>query len=527
MSAEYGGRWVASELIVDRAERWPDRVGIATPEGDLTYGAIADRAARVAGGYQALGLRPGDRYATLLEADADAVAAWHGGSWAGLIEAPINTELRGRFLEHQLRDAGARALVIDARLLDRLQGLDLPALEHVVVVGESEASPPAAVARHAFGDLLAADPVGLVHREETDISCLLYTSGTTGASKGVVHTNRSLNWITQPYIQRLSLTADDVAYSMFPLFHTMGRCALVTTSLWVGCRVEVRRRFSVTGFWEEARRTGATWFGYFGAVILFLWREPESAADRDHQVRVAYGASAPADLREPWRERFGFPLIEVYGSTELGLTSCATPTTTKHGTMGVAVDHIEIAVHDERDRPCPPGVRGEIVARPRVPHGIFQGYWDRPDDTLHAFRNLWFHTGDAALLDDEGHLVFTDRLKDSIRRRGENISSFEVEDCVRTHPDVVECAAYPVPSEQSDDEVMVCLVLEPGATLDPAPFFEHLFPLMPRYAVPRYVRVVDELPKTATQRVRKVELKEQGFTPDTIDREALGIHPPR
>ena len=195
--------------------------------------------------------------------------------------------------------------------------------------------------------------------------------------------------------------------------------------------------------------------------------------------------------------------------------------------MGVPVDHLELRVHDEHDHPAPAGVRGEIVARPSVPNGMFAGYWNRPEDTLHAFRNLWFHSGDAGFVDDEGHLVFTDRLKDSIRRRGENISSFEVEDAVRTHEDVVECAAYPVPSEQSDDEVMVALVLEEGATLDVPSFFEHLFPLMPRYAVPRYVRIMAELPKTPTQRVRKIELREQGITPDTIDREALGIQPPR
>jgi crotonobetaine/carnitine-CoA ligase len=192
----------------------------------------------------------------------------------------------------------------------------------------------------------------------------------------------------------------------------------------------------------------------------------------------------------------------------------------------VPVDHLELRVHDEHEQAAP-GVRGEIVARPRVPNGMFAGYWNRPEDTLRAFRNLWFHSGDAGFVDDEGHLVFTDRMKDSIRRRGENISSFEVEDAVRTHPDVVECAAYPVPSDESDDEVMVALVLEEGATLDPQPFFEHLFPLMPRFAVPRYVRIMTELPKTPTQRVRKVELREQGITPDTIDREALGVFPPR
>jgi crotonobetaine/carnitine-CoA ligase len=493
----------------------------------VTYAALADRAARVGGGLRALGLETGDVVATMLEAGRDACAAWHGSSWAGVVEAPINTELRGRFLEHQLNDCGARALVVDGRFLDRIAPLDLPRLEHVVVVGDQGAEPPPGTVAHPFAELLEHDPLGLVRREENDLSCILYTSGTTGASKGVVHTNRSICWISQPYLLRLSISADDVGYSMFPLFHTMGRCAMVTSSLWAGCPVVLRKRFSVSGFWDDIRNTNTTWFGYFGAVILFLWREPETAADRDHRVRVSYGASAPTDLRVPWHERFGFPLVEVYGSTELGLAACTTPETVKPGTMGIPVDHLELRVHDDTDAPAAPGVRGEIVARPRVPNGIFARYWNRPDDTLHAFRNLWFHSGDAGFMDDEGHLVFTDRLKDSIRRRGENISSFEVEDAVRTHPDVVECAAYPIPSEQSDDEVMVALVLEDGATLDVEPFFEHLFPLMPRYAVPRYLRVMTELPKTPTQRVRKVELREQGLTSDTIDREALGIHPPR
>jgi carnitine-CoA ligase len=244
-------------------------------------------------------------------------------------------------------------------------------------------------------------------------------------------------------------------------------------------------------------------------------------------VRVAFGASAPTDLRRPWQERFGFPLVEVYGSTELGLAACTTPGTVKAGTMGLPVDHLELGVHDDRGRPLPPGVRGEIVARPRHPSCIFSGYWGRPEESLSAFRDLWFHSGDAGLTDEEGHLVFLDRLKDSIRRRGENISSFEVEDAVRTHPAVVECAAYPVPSEHGDDEVMVAVVLEDEAELDVPAFFEHLFPLMPRYAVPRYVLVLAELPKTPSQRVRKVELREAGVTPATIDREALGIHPPR
>src|SRR5262249_28317161 len=151
-------------------------------------------------------------------------------------------------------------------------------------------------------------------------------------------------------------------------------------------------RFSVSGFWDDVRATGTTWFGYFGAVILFLWREPELESDRDHAVRVAVGASAPAELQDAWRRRFGVPLVEVYGSTELGLAACVPPGRTRMGTMGRPAGHVELAIHDEDDRPVPPGQRGQIVARPRFPAAAFSGYWDRPEATVEAFRNLWFHT---------------------------------------------------------------------------------------------------------------------------------------
>jgi crotonobetaine/carnitine-CoA ligase len=523
VSVSYRGSWVVSELIDDRAERWPDEVAVTAPDRDLTYGELRDRAQRVAGGLRALGVEPGDRVATMLDATVDYCAAWHGSAWAGAVEAPINTELRGRFLEHQLRDCGAKVLIVDGHRADRLDGLELPEIEHVVLVGSAAGSDPTTApgTSHPFAGLLAHEPSPLVRRAETDISTILYTSGTTGPSKGVVHTNRSCCWISQPYIENLALTHEDVAYSMFPLFHTMGRCALVTTSLWVRCPVVLRPRFSVSGFWDDIRATGATWFGYFGAVILFLWREPGLATDRDHAVRVAVGASAPAELQEAWRRRFGVPLVEVYGSTELGLAACVPPDRIRVGSMGKPVAHVELAIHDEDDRPLPPGQRGQIVARPRYPSAMFAGYWCRPEATVEAFRNLWFHTGDAGSLDEDGFLTFTDRMKDSIRRRGENISSFEVEEAVRTSPVVVECAAYAVPSEHSDDEVMVAVVLEPGARFDPAELFGFLEPIMPRFALPTFVRVVDALPKTPSQRVQKYVLRDEGVTDDTIDRRVV------
>ena len=180
--------------------------------------------------------------------------------------------------------------------------------------------------------------------------------------------------------------------------------------------------------------------------------------------------------------------------------------------MGVACPHVELEIHDDRDRRMPAGTLGEIVVRPTEPHALFQGYWQEPEATLEAFRNLWFHTGDQGYLDDDGFLTFTDRIKDSIRRRGENISSFEVERAVQTHAAVLECAAYAVPSELTEEEVMIAVVARDGMTVDPVELLEHCVEVIPRFAVPRYVRVVDELPKTPSQRIQKYRLRSDGIT---------------
>jgi carnitine-CoA ligase len=536
----YTGDWVITALIDDRAERWPDETAVSSHDGDLTYGQLRDRAQRLARGLQELRVGPGDRVATMLESTIDYLASWHGIIWAGAVDVPVNTELRGTFLQHILRDSGARVLIVQDRWLDRLEGLDVPDLEHIVAVPDPPSAAREAPAQsgepegasgrlplHAFGDLLALDPSARVSRKEADLLYILYTSGTTGASKGVCYTNRSASWLTQACLETLELGPDDVGYSMFPLFHTMGRSALVTSSLWVRSPLVLRPRFSVSGFWQDIRDTGTTWFGYFGAVILFLWREPEQPEDAQNAVRLAFGAAAPPELIEAWERRFGLRLLETYGSTELGTVACPKISTIKRPTMGRPVSHLEVAIHDERDEPVPAGVVGEIVARPRRAHAIFAGYWNRPQETVEAWRNLWFHSGDSGVIDDDGHLTFRDRTKDSIRRRGENISSFEVEETLRAHRLVVECAAYPVPSEHGDDEVMVAIVLEPGETFDAQAFCSELVPLMPRFALPRYVRVMEELPKTPSQRVRKHELREHGITDDTIDREALGVVPAR
>ncbi len=531
MSRRYTGEWVVSSLLVERAERFGTEVAIHSEEAALTYADLVERASRVAGALAALGVAPGDRVATMLPTGNDYLAAWHACVWLGAIDVPVNVEYRGSFLEHIVRDSGATVLVVHERWLSRVVAADLSDVRHVVVVGgERGGELPAGVTAHAFEDLLGHDPVPRHASSELDLTYIMYTSGTTGRSKGAVHNNRSSIHYIMPFVEGLDLGDDDVCYSMFPLFHQMGRSACTTAALWCGNRVELRSGFSASHFWDDVSACGATWMGYFGAVVLFLWQNPPSPRDREHRLTRAFGSSAAPELMVPWQERFGVTLWEVYGSTEIGLGSGLGPGyPRKLGTMGLPCRQVEVTIVDENDNPLPPGQVGEALWRPREPFAIFQGYWNQPQATLDVWRNLWFHSGDAALIDEEGHFVFKDRIKDTIRRRGENISSFEVEVAVRGQPGVVECAAYAVFADglTTEEEVMIAVVPSPDGPPDPDSLFRALCLEMPRFAVPRYLRFLDELPKTPTQRVQKFRLRQDGITADTVDREALGIFPPR
>ena len=529
MSRVYTGDWVITSVIQDRAERFANERAVTSVDGDLTYADLVDRASRVAGALAALGVEPGGRVATMLESTIDYMAAWHGIIWRGAVDVPINVEYKGVFLEHVLRDSGAKVLIMDGRWVDRLGAIELSELSHVVIVGEAAGDVPASLATHGFGGALDHDAAALIPRIDTDLTYIMYTSGTTGPSKGVVHNNRSSVHYIMPFVEGLDLHDDDVCYSMFPLFHQMSRSACVTTALWVGNEIVLRNGFSASGFWDDLADTGSTWMGYFGAVVQFLWLQEPGPQDRAHKVTRAFGSSAPIEILHAWEERFGVTLYEVYGSTEIGLGSGLGSGPRKVGTMGLPCRHLEVQVVDEHDNPVPAGEVGELLWRPRHPYAIFQGYWNRPEATVEAWRNLWFHSGDAGFVDDDGYVTFKDRIKDCIRRRGENISSFEVEEAVRQQPGVLEVAAYAVSSDIADteEEVMVAVIPEESGPPDPGTLFTALCETMPRHTVPRYMRLVDSLPKTPTQRVRKFQLRKDGVTADAVDREALGIFPSR
>jgi crotonobetaine/carnitine-CoA ligase len=523
----YDGEWVLSSIIADRAERFPDDVAVSTLDRDVTYAELCGSAQRVATALRQLGVAPGDRVATMLDPSLDYLYAWFGTAWAGAVDVPVNTEFKGEFLQHVVRESQARVLVMDRRWLPRLQRLDLPDLAHVVLVGPASGdgdAVPAGVAATDLADALHADPLPApVPRQESDLLYVMYTSGTTGPSKGVMLSNRGAMFNARTWLDILELTERDVGYSMFPLFHVTARSAVVTSCVWAKARIALRHGFSASGFWDDVRASGATFFAYMGAVIHLLYAAEPKPADADNRLRVAFGAAAPPEIVDDFQRRFGVELLEVYGSTELGPASAPTPGKVKRGTMGRVWPHLLVEIQDEEGNAVPPGAHGEICARPAQPLAMFHGYWRQPTATIEAFRNLWFHTGDRGRFDEEGYLLFSDRMKDSIRRRGENISSFELERTVQNHPDVLECAAYAVPSELTEDEVMIAVVPRPGRRIDPAELFGFCVEHIPRFAVPTYLRFVDVLPKTPSQRIQKYKLRQEGVTRDTVDRYALGV----
>jgi crotonobetaine/carnitine-CoA ligase len=511
-------------MLATQADRIGDKIAFSSPRGTLTYTETAALAGRFAGGLAGLGIRPGDRVATMLDATPDYRTAWFGTSWAGAVDVPVNTGLKGELLQHVLASSGATVLVAEGRFVSRLPGLELPELRHVVHVGEPSAPLPPGLTAHPMPELLAGPPLaGPVDRDESDLLYIMFTSGTTGPSKGAMLSNRSALWNVRSWLDILDLTEVDVGYSIFPLFHVTARSAVVSSSLWAGGRVALRETFSLRNFWSIARDEGATFLGYMGAIIHLLYAQEPDPGDADNPLRIAFGAAAPPAIMRDFERRFGITLVETYGSTELGPASALTPDIAERGTMGRPRPHVLVEIHDESGLPVPAGVEGEIVVRPAVPDGIFRGYWGQPEATLHAFRNLWFHTGDGGRMTEQGNLVFTDRIKDSIRRRGENISSFEVERAVSRHPDVLECAAYAVASELTEDEVMIAVVVRPGHEVGAEAILAHCIEALPRFAVPRYLRFVDTLPKTPSERVKKYLLRAEGVTPDTVDREASGL----
>ncbi|MGW4395194.1 AMP-binding protein [Amycolatopsis nivea] len=479
---------------------------------------------RTARGLRALGVEPGDRVGVMCGNRAEYVWTWLGANAARAVDVPFNAEARGRLLEYFVADASPRVLVGTEDYLQILARTSTWNPEFVVCIGACASRPFGDRCRQlSFEDMLA---LGAASDEELpdpapgDIATIMYTSGTTGPSKGVMLPQRSYVVQAHNMVRVMEVDAADVILCVQPLFHIDAR-AFLTAALVAGGTGVLGRKFSVSRFWDDVRQSGATVFATIGTMLWMLYKQPPRPDDADLPAHTAMCSSTPSEILRGFEKRFGVQVVEAYGMTECTLLTAAPPGSTVPGRVGRAVPGMEIRLVDGHDFPVAPGQAGELVYRPDEPFAMMQGYWAKPAETAEAWRNLWFHTGDLLREHSDGMFEYVGRTKDSIRHRGENVSSWEVEQAASAHPQVLEVAAIGVPSEVGEEDVAVLVVPSPDAVIDPAELVEFLRRDLPRFAVPRYVEVVESLPKTPSERIEKGKVRERGITAACWDAKAV------
>jgi len=502
-------------LLREQAATRPDEQFSDCVGESLTYAQAEALVARVGVGLLGLGLARGERVALFAENSGDVLLAWLGANAAGLVDVPINIDARGDFLRFLLGDAAPRAIVASVERLNALADLtdDLPGIAVALDGDPADVRGFERVA--AFSSLRDTDttPDDLPTRALStgDLATIMYTSGTTGPSKGVMLPHGYYATFGSLIAERYRLTSGDMLYGAQPLYHIDARMTVIC-ALCTGARVTLGRRFSPRRFWSEARACGATRFIYIGTMVWMLFKQEETPEDGTQPAPVGLGSSTPWEILNAFEQRFNTTLIEAYGMTEAVLLTCNTLDDRRHGSVGKPSSVIELRIVDEHDEPVPAGQEGEIVFRPRVPNVIMQGYWNQPAATQETWRNLWFHTGDLAHMDEDGFVYYHGRGKDSIRRRGENISAWEVEQALTLHPEVLEAAAFGVPSPVGEEDVAVLCVTKPNSPLTHPQLHQYVSKDLPRFAVPRFIEFVDQLPKTPSERIAKAEVRERGLT---------------
>jgi carnitine-CoA ligase len=523
------------DLLHARLESDPDGPYLDVTGTPATAAEVADVAGRLAGALIALAVAPGDRVATLIENSPEAMVSWWGVVLAGAVAVPINTAYKGEYLRHQLQDSGSRVLIVEASLVERAAPVvpRVDGLDHVVVVGGTP-DPLAGATVHGWDDLLAgaeAPPPPPVR--PSSLATFVYTGGTTGPSKGCMLSHRYHEVLARQIGICWRRTAEDVVWTPLPMFHFNAIVTAILGPLIYGGRAAIERRFSVSRFWPEMNRTGATVTSTLGTMAYLLAHDVDQAEmpgsgapEANTSLRLIGAAPLPVEVDSILRSRFGVATFSgAYGTTEASLVSWQPPgVENKPNAAGVINDqHFDVRIFDDDDHELARGTEGEIVIRPLRPHTMFEGYWGRPEATVEASRNWWYHTGDVGRIDEDGYLFFVDRKADYLRRRGENISSFEVERVLMGHGALADVAVHAVPSPLTEDDLKVTATVKDGASVSEEELFRWCVDQLPYFALPRYIEFRAELPRSPVGRVLKRDLRAEGVTAATWDAEAAGI----
>ena len=530
-------RWTLVEAVRHQARAQGEREFLSFENGERFSFAEFDRLTDcLATALADLGLTAGDRILGLLTNSKEFMITMIATHKLRAVFVPVNTELRGGFLEHQIINSSPRIIVVDDNLMGRFSSFDPSetGIETVIGVGD-ESSPDisklgllAEVSQVRMDSLLDTTPntEKLADPSPSDVCTIMYTSGTTGPSKGVLMPQGHCYLFALGIVAAMELTEQDRYFCCMPLFHANGLFMQVYASLLAGSSCHVTKRFSVTDWLNIVREENITVTNALGVMPEFIFRSPPSPNDRDHKMTRILAIPVAEEWGVAMQERFGVKLRQGFGMTEVNMVAYSDlDDPVMSGCAGPPLsDFFEVIIADpDSDVELPRDQVGEILVRPKIPFCFNVGYFKMPDKTVEAWRNLWFHTGDAGRMDSEGRLFFVDRIKDRIRRRGENISSYELEQTLNEYPGVIESAAVGlrVPGAGGEDEIKAVIAID-GPSPDPEAFLDWCVPRMPRHTVPRYLEFVAELDKTASGKIRKQAIRDAGVTENTWDRESIG-----
>jgi crotonobetaine/carnitine-CoA ligase len=504
-------------ILAEKAARIGHRPFLRFGGDTVSYADAHTLTNRYAHGFLSRGIKPGDHVALMLPNQPELLWAIWGLGKIGAVAVPLNTAAKGELLAYLLTQSDAVTVCVSDGLRERVTS----AAPGLPTIGVDEL-------RGFEAGMPAVDPPGMAQVRAEEPHLLMYTSGTTGPSKGAVSPHSQGHAVGRQMALLTRYRDDDVLYTCLPLFHGNALWYTVYAGLWAEASVALSPGFSARRFWSEIRESGATVFNALGAMANIIWQLPPSPDDRRHRLRSAMLVPLSRSLVDGFTQRYGIAVTSVFAMTENCAVTVFGPDdpTEKVPSAGRVRDYMEVRIESETTgEALPPGEIGEICIRPTEPGSVMLGYYKMPEATEAAWAGGWFHTGDRGHLDADGYLFFSDRKKEAIRRRGENISAYEVEMVLCRHPDVVEAAAVPVPSELGEDEVMAYLVAAPGVELDFRGVIEFCVENMAYYMVPRYLEVAEQLPKTPSEKIEKYKLKQDAAArlDQLWDREKAGV----
>jgi crotonobetaine/carnitine-CoA ligase len=508
------------DLIAYHGKILEDKPYILNEDRKVTYGEYDRATCRTANGLKAQGAQPGDGLAILMGNCPEYLFLFYGLPRGGFYSVPINVALKGEGLAYILENSDIKYLAVDDVLYPKLAEIGRPmkSIKKVFVRRTTDAPLPAGTF-----DLLAlldapdTPPDHVIDPES--ITHLMYTSGTTGFPKGVVNRVGPGGIDRMIGLAKILTVPTDILYTALPLFHANALNLTAGWSMSAGLPFGLDKKFSASRFWDRTHFYGATQFNGLGAMIPILMKQPERPDDADNPVRLVISAACPANLWEAFEKRFNLKIWEAYGAVDGGGLLIFNFGNAPVGSVGKVMGETDWKLIDDEGNEVAQGEIGELVTRSHIPSTRVVEYYKNPEASNKKVRDGWVYSGDYFYADKEGNLYFTDRKTDSMRRRGENISSFEVESIIEKYPEVEVCAAFGVPSDLGEDEVMIWVVPTKGASLDLKALIRYCSENMAYFMVPRFIDIVDEIPRTETLRIIKTQMKKQGVTDRTWDRE--------